>query len=127
MRLTAICPSCGAAVPIKTRAKDRYQLARKLGAPLKVTCPSCQNHCEFSPNAIKAKEDKRLMAVVLVLSLIAAFFIVRFVLGLMNEYGNLSILIYGVVLIFLPLSVYHGIFNLESSKADYFNWYRYDD
>ena len=67
------------------------------------------------------------MAVVLVLSLIAAFFIVRFVLGLMNEYGNLSMLIYGVVLIFLPLSVYHGIFNLESSKADYFNWYRYDD
>lgn len=125
MNLQTRCLSCGDFIRFKSRAVDRFDLARKIGNEAELTCISCNTTSKYDLNDIKARPNKwtgLLAALVLIGgTLITLFFVLDWSIRLSDPHAIGAI----AGLIVIPSLFYSAINHQQQQKVNYFNAKQY--
>jgi hypothetical protein len=125
MKLQARCENCKAYLSFHANVADRFELARKRGEKIDLSCLHCGTKKAFKMNEIKAVENKFLSIAGLLIFLGGTvglfaylwpyFFKTSYIYAIAGLIGVLTI----------PFLIYQAINHGQENKVQYFNSKRY--
>ncbi len=125
MKLNVRCKNCRSDIYFRALAKDRFQLAKRKGEQISLTCESCGTRKDYNPNDVTAEEKKTigLMAVLIFVVGTAVLFVIiwKYVWRLNDPFAISGF----VAILTIPFLIYQGISTTHSERVRYFNAKRY--
>ena len=125
MRLQTRCQSCGEFIRFKERGRDRFELVKKRGVELNLSCNMCNRTLPYHVNDIKAIANKPLMLFAGLIFVLGTCLMIAYVSGLMIRFTNVHVVSSLAGFIIVPYFIYEAINQAIRQKVSYFNDKKY--